>query len=100
MHCDIAINVAISKKQRAELGLADARRVLQDRIENRPQVSRRRADDAQNIRCRGLLPVGLREFAGKPGDDCFLTGNGSTAIARGLWRIAALRRGTLATLCE
>jgi hypothetical protein len=46
-------------------------------------------------RSRELLQS-LVPLAGKPGDDRFLTGNGSAAVAHGLWRFAALWLGGFA----
>jgi hypothetical protein len=40
-------------------------------------------------RSRELLQR-LVPLARKPGNERFLTGNGSAAVARGVWRIAAL----------
>src|SRR5262249_10945280 len=43
------------KEQRAELGLANSRRVLQHGLEHRLQLARRTADDAEHFRGRSLL---------------------------------------------
>ena len=96
MHCDDAKFVAFAEPKIAKFGLADARCILQDRLENLRQVSGRRADDTQNFRCGRLLLHRLVQFTGEPRDLCFLAGRGGTATAHGLWRIAALWRHRLA----
>ena len=48
----------------AELGLADARRVLQHRLEHRLQFARRAGDDLQHLRGRGLLLQRLGQIVG------------------------------------
>ena len=47
--------VAVNQEQVAELGLADAGRVFQHRLEYRLQLAGRRTDDAQHLSRRGLL---------------------------------------------
>ena len=100
MYCDDAKFVAFAKPKIAEFGLADARCILQDRLENRLQVSGRRADDTQNFRCSRLLLQRLVQFAGEPRDLCFLAGSGEprrrTAFgAMRRFSVAALRRRVL-----
>ena len=53
-----------SSKQIAELGLADARRVLQHGLEHRLQFARRTGDDLQHLGGRGLLLQRLGEIVG------------------------------------
>ena len=55
VYCDDAKFVALAEPKVAKFGLTDARCILQDRFENRLQVSGRRADDTQNFRCSRLL---------------------------------------------
>ena len=62
--------------QETELGLADAHRVSQHGLEYRRQLARRRADDAEHIRRRGLLLQRLVQFAGEPRDLRFMASNG------------------------
>ena len=57
---NIPKSVALAKRQIAKLRLADARRVLQQRLEHGYQLARRAADDLQHLRGRGLL---LQRFA-------------------------------------
>src|SRR5262249_3813348 len=54
---------AVKAEQQAELGLANAKRVFQHGIENRLQISRRRADDTQDLRGRCLLLQRLAQLA-------------------------------------
>ena len=70
VYCDDAKFVAFAEPKIAKFGLADARCILQDRLENWLQVSGRRADDTQNFRCGRLLLQGLVPLAGKPRDLC------------------------------
>jgi hypothetical protein len=56
VHRDSAKNVSLAKEQIAELGAADADRVLQHGLEHRLQVPRRAGDDLQHLgRCCLLL---------------------------------------------
>ena len=66
--------IALANKQPAELCLADAKCVLQHGPENRLQLARKRADDAQYVRCCLLLMARSRKFAAKPRDLAFLPG--------------------------
>ena len=51
-----AEDISVSEMQRAELGLADARRVFQHGSEDRFQLTQRTRDDAQDLgACRLLL---------------------------------------------
>ena len=59
-----AERVAFEQEQVAELGLADARRVLQHGIEHRLKLARRAADDLQHLRGRGLLLQRLAQIVG------------------------------------
>ena len=61
-HADVAHRAPCARthrlhkaNRRAELGLADARRVLQHGLEHRLQLARRTGDDAQHLGGRGLL---------------------------------------------
>ena len=49
-------------EQRAELGLANARRILQHRVEHRLQLAGRAGDDLQHLARRGLLLQRLAEI--------------------------------------
>src|SRR5262249_16297059 len=51
--------IAFVQEQIAELGLADARRVRQHRLEHRLKLAWRTADYLENLRRRGLLLQGL-----------------------------------------
>src|SRR5262249_48606118 len=51
---------SVVKEQMPELGLAQPNGALEHRIENGFKVAGRRTDDAQHLRCRGLL---LQRFA-------------------------------------
>src|SRR5262249_25974629 len=54
--------IALAQPQDAELGLTDARGILQHRLKYRLQIAGRRADDAQHLGGRGLLLQRLSEF--------------------------------------
>src|SRR5262249_22499759 len=54
--------LAIEPEQRAELGLADARRVFQHSLEYWLQFAGRAADDLKHVSSRGLLLEGLAQF--------------------------------------
>ena len=53
-----------SQEQIAELGLADARRILQHGFEHRLQLAGRTGDDLQHLRGRGLLLQRLAQIVG------------------------------------
>src|SRR5262245_64144457 len=55
MHCNSPKGISFASIQNAELGLADASRILQHRLEHRLQLARRTANDAQHLRRRSLL---------------------------------------------
>src|SRR5215813_9234575 len=65
--------LAVEPEQRAEIGLADARRVLQHSLEYWLQFAGRAADDLKHVSSRGLLLEGLAQFVEQPrvldGDD-------------------------------
>src|SRR5262245_29332696 len=63
---------AIIAIQCAELCLADARRIFQDCIEDRPQLSRRRADDLEHVGSGSLLLERLAQLVEQP---CVLDGD-------------------------
>jgi hypothetical protein len=87
--------VALAEPKIAKFGLADARCILQDRLENRLQGSRRRADDAQNFRCSCLLLQCVAQFA-RSVIKLFPQGrSGGTATAHILWRSGTLWRRRL-----
>jgi hypothetical protein len=88
--------VPFYQPQHPKLGVANSRRVCQDGIEDRLQICRRTRNNAQHLGRRSLLFQRLVAFVAETGEDRFLTGNGNTAIALGLWRIAVLWRGPLA----
>src|SRR6266705_3322788 len=54
--------ITIVSIHKSEFGLADAHGVLQHSVEDRTQLARRTADDAQYLRCRGLLLQRLTEI--------------------------------------
>src|SRR6516164_11385126 len=84
-----------SRRYNAELGLADANRVHQHRLEHRLKLARCARNDAQHLSRCGLLLSGLRKLAAKARDLSFLTSNGGTAMARNLYglRLSASRLG-------
>jgi hypothetical protein len=88
--------ISLAQVQISQGGLADARRILQNGIENRLQISRRGADDAQHLGGRGLLLQRLIPLAFIQRDLLTHTGSGRSAMAGRLWRIAALWRCRLA----
>ena len=55
---------SVEQPQRAELGLADARRIFQHGLEDRLQLAGRAGDDLQHLRRRGLLLQRLGEIVG------------------------------------
>ena len=60
-----ARNASPSRRyKRAELGLANARRIRQHRLEYRLQLAGRAGDDAQHLRGRGLLLQRLAQIIG------------------------------------
>src|SRR5262249_48509803 len=67
------INVTLEAEERAELGLADAHRVLQHGLKHRLQLTRRSADNLEYVGGRGLLLQRLPQFVEQPrvldGDD-------------------------------
>ena len=83
--------------QNAKIGFADASGVLEDPIENRLQVPRRRADDLENLGGGGKLLQCLVTLAGELCRLRFLDGTRRTATAHNLPHVAALQRHRLAT---
>jgi hypothetical protein len=69
-------NTAIETKQRTELGLADVRGALQNRLEYQVQIGRRRTDDFENFGSGGELCQRLVTLAGELRDLYFLAGGG------------------------
>ena len=69
-------DIALAKKQVAELGLADARRILQHGLEHGLQFAGRTADDAQHLRRRRLLLQRLAQLVGANLDLLFQVGIG------------------------
>jgi hypothetical protein len=65
--------LAVEPEQRAELGLADARRVLQHSLEYWLQFAGRAADDLEHVGGRGLLVQRFAQLVEQPrildGDD-------------------------------
>src|SRR5256885_12269933 len=55
--------VTIVAEQNPKLGLTNASRVCQHRVEHGLQFARRTTDDAQDLRGRGLLLQGFTKFA-------------------------------------
>src|SRR5262249_41377880 len=89
--------VALTEIHCPEFGLADACRILQYRLEHRLQLARRRADDAQHLRC-GFLS--LQRFVALTGELsnvglCSVVGRGRLAQAATFLRfgLAAARFG-------
>ena len=76
VHRDCAEGIALAKKQGAELGLADARRVLQHGLEHGLQLAGRAADDTQDLRRRRLLLQRLAQLVGANLDLLFQVGIG------------------------
>jgi hypothetical protein len=72
--------------RRAQLG-----RALADGGKHGLNVGPRACDDAKDLAGRPLLLLTFMQFAGEPGDLCFLA-SCWTATDRYLWRIAALSR--------
>jgi hypothetical protein len=64
MHCNSPKGISFASIQNAELGLADASRILQHRLEHRLQLARRTTNDAQHLRRRSLLLQRLGEIVG------------------------------------
>jgi hypothetical protein len=58
---------ALGLKQYAELGCADARRLLQHGFEHRLQLAGQAGDDAQHLGGRGLLLQGLGKVPSRLG---------------------------------
>ena len=92
-----SIRIAFEQYHAAELGLANARCILQHGLENRLQLSRRAGDDAQHLRGRGLLLRGLGkelprlgEFTGQLVELLLQVGCCGTATPRSIRRLAAL----------
>ena len=59
-----AEGIALASETDAELGLANARRVLQHGVEHRLQLAGRAADDLEHLRGRGLLLQRLAQIVG------------------------------------
>ena len=59
-----APRTALESEQSAEIGLANSHSVLQHGLEHRLQLAGRTRDDAQHLRCRGLLLQRLGEIVG------------------------------------
>ena len=69
MRSGTAEALAIVDRQQAERALAQARRLLKDRVENRGEIAGRLVDDLQNLGGRGLLLKRFTKFSltfGKP----------------------------------
>ena len=88
VHRHRAAKIAFGEIQRAEIGLAKTRRTFQDDRKYPLQIARRRADQAQHLRCRGLLLQGLVQFLPIALKPLLQAGGG----ARG-WRLG-FRNGT------
>jgi hypothetical protein len=78
-------------QQGAEIGLAQASCVFQNGSKNPLQIARRYTDEAQYLRCGGLLLVRLVQLARLTLKLPLQLGNRRTGSARGLGRGAALR---------
>ena len=59
---NLAKRTVLIEEKIAELGLAQSRRVLQHRAEDRRELARRATDDLQHLRGRGLLLQRFREI--------------------------------------
>ena len=80
VHGHGAESLALAEVERAELRLADARRLLQHRLEHRPQLPRRTADDLQDLRGRRLLLQRLGEPVFQVGIGCAKAVNVSSRL--------------------
>ena len=69
-HRDCAERIVLVKKHVAEVGAANADRILKHGLEYRLQITRGTADDLEHVRCGCLLFQRLAQFAGKPSDIC------------------------------
>ena len=83
--------VAIRLPNGSVVRLAQLGRALADGVEHGLNVGSRACDDAKDLAGRPLLLLCFMQFAGEPGELCFLASRG-TATDRCLWRIAALWR--------
>src|SRR3974377_1934360 len=63
---DRAKVIALTEKQGAESGFAELCRIRQHGLKDRPQLARRRTDDAQHLRCCSLLLQRLAQFVEQP----------------------------------
>src|SRR5262249_3671857 len=84
--------------QYAELGLADAGRIFEHRLEHRLQLAGRTADDLKDLGRRSLLLPRLGKFTSQPVELFLHIGGRGTATARGSGLVAVfeLRRLTVA----
>src|SRR5215472_15030864 len=80
VHCNDAERGCVVQVQYAELGLADAHRVRQDRLKYWLQLARRVRDDLQHVGGRGLLLERLGEFLFQVGVGCAKAVNVSSRL--------------------
>jgi hypothetical protein len=64
----------------------EARRTPGDNLKHGLERARRSADDLENLRCSRLLFLRVVQFAAKPRDFSFPTGNGGKSSENGAWR--------------
>jgi hypothetical protein len=83
--------VAIGPPDGSVIRLAQLGRALADGIEDGLNIGPRACDDAQDLAGRPLLLLPFMQFAGEPGDLCFLASR-ETATDRYLCSIATLSR--------
>jgi hypothetical protein len=83
--------VAIRSPDGSVIRLAQLGRTLANGLEHGSNVGPRACDDAKNLAGRPLPLLCFMQFAGEPGELCFLASRG-TATDSCLWRIAAVSR--------
>ena len=69
--------VAIRPPDGSVIRLAQLGRASADGVEDGLNVGPRACDDAKDIAGRPLLLLPFQQFAGQPGDVCFLAGGGA-----------------------
>src|SRR5690242_4933689 len=94
VYCNDLVRLAIVQIERAELGLAQARRARQHALQHRPELARRIADDLKDVRrCRFSFQR-LREFTLERGIFLFQVDSRRGRPSYGtrpLWCMATLR---------
>src|SRR5262249_8854331 len=79
----------LAQPQVRKIGLADADRALQYRVEYKLQLARRAADDMQDLRGCGLLLLGVPELVGEARDLAPVLFRPRFSTARSRRRLAA-----------